>query len=146
MVQGSRRKIPAPPWDAPVASWVQDGVAQAACRRAGLHLIRDVAKLTAQELIHNHGFEVYEADVLHRALQGTDSRCAVLYGDAFYDLAWMYVREMEKTAEEDSARVKQILSQMFGVPINLNTDIVQIRQQLLSRFESKNESRPQRRP
>ena len=145
MVQGSQRKIPAPPWDAPVASWVQDGVAQAACRRAGLHLVRDVAKLTAQELIHNHGFEVYEVDVLHRALRETDSRCAVLYGDAFYDLAWMYICEMEKAAEGDSTRVKLILSQMFGVPVASNTDIAQIRQQLLSRFESKSKSRPQRR-
>lgn len=126
MSEGIRGRTSPPAWDATIASSVFDSNARAACARAKFILIRDVAPYTAQELIRDHKFTEFEADVLHEGFRESDRSEGLCYGSDFYDLAMMYIRDAEG-GEGNPDRAKSALSEMFGRTISNESEVADLK-------------------
>lgn len=141
MIEGSRGKTSPPAWAATIASTVSNADARAACVRAGFILIRDVAPFTAQELIRDHGFTEFEADILLREFQEDDQSEGLCYGKDFYDLAWMYIRDAEGDGEGNPDRAKLALSEMFDRSISNKAEVAKLKRSIREKRSTGREDR-----
>ncbi len=101
-------------YDEPVRLFLgkDDAHLQAACERAGLVLLRDVAMPTKDELVEKCGFSIDEAREVNKRLTSR----YIMHGEELQGMVQLYLRDLDGGEGNERRARKQLIK--FGVDIS----------------------------